>query len=239
MRGHLPGGLDLQNFAGAAGPRVIENTDGQTSGFPSHAVEIGPASGQKRAGRVRVMSVHNVTLAMPLLELGLVALPQKSALGLRFQRLIGVHSGVHEDSLLIQMDPRQLRDELQVSRRQSSQVGRVCRVEAIRSKRLRAAVLHPPLVFCLTEASRQHHHLVIAFQDNQPGMAIRPVHDELKDFCAPWTAVDVVAQCDDFCLPTPRVVHDPIHGKFKQVCAAVDIRDRICKFNTSHCCTVP
>jgi hypothetical protein len=35
------------------------------------------------------------------------------------------------------------------------------------------------------------------------------------------------------------MVHDPIHGKFKQVCAAVDIRDRICKFNTSHCCTVP
>lgn len=184
------------------------------------------------------MSVHDVTLTMALLELGLVALPQENALGLRFQRLIGVHSGMHEDSMLIHMDPRQLRDELQVTRRQSSQIGRVRGVEAIRSKRLSAAVLHPPLMFCLAEASRQHHHLVIAFQDNQPGMAIPPVHDEFEYFCALWTAVDVVAQCDDSCLPTPRMVHDPIHGQFEQVCAAVDIRDRICKFNTSHCCTV-
>lgn len=184
------------------------------------------------------MSVHNVTLAMALLEPGLVTLPQESALRLRVQRLIGVHSGVHEDSILIHIDRRQLRDELQVSRRQSSEVGRVCRVEAIRSKRLGAPVLHPPLMFCLAEAGRQHHHLVISLQDNQPRMAIRPVHDELKYVCALWAAVDVVAQCDNFCLPTPPMVDDPTHGQFEQICAAVDIRNRICKFNTSHCCTV-
>ena len=112
---------DFQEIRGSAGTAIIEDANYQPTGFPRKPIEICLAVRGHGGSSGCVMTVNNVTVSVPLIEVMGVSFPQQGQLILTIERDVRINRGMNKHAVRIDMNERQVCYPIKVGLRNSAQ----------------------------------------------------------------------------------------------------------------------